>query len=356
MEIKLPGLHRTYMKRKGKVFGPYFYAWRGGPRLTAKFGTLAFVKQYEEVVAAREAVKVPKSVFQSVITAYKGSTEFTTLSGRTKADYLKHIKVIESKFRTLPLMAFKAANAQKTRGVFKKWRDDLHKKSLRQGDYAWTVLARICSVGKDRGLIDENPCKDGGRAYESNRQELIWSPDDERKFYASAPEHISLAVLLAVWTGQRQGDLLKMRWSKGEPGEPYCDGEYMYLRQSKGSEYVRVKIVGPLKVALTEAKSKATGPYILMTTRGKKWKSGFGSLFSKKKNAAGLGELTFHDLRGTAVTRLALAGATVLEIAAVTGHSMKHVEEILAAHYLGGKVALADQAMTKLERHWGKAA
>lgn len=95
---------------------------------------------------------------------------------------------------------------------------------------------------------------------------------------------------------------------------------------------------------------------MLTTTRGEKWKSGFGSLFSKKKKAAGLGELTFHDLRGTAVTRLALAGATVPEIAAVTGHSMSHVEEILTAHYLGGKVELADQAMIKLEEHWAGAA
>jgi integrase len=291
---------------------------------------------------------VPKGVFHSVITTYKGSTEFGILSDRTKADYLKHIKVIEQEFGTLPLSAFNTTNVKKTRGILKKWRDGLHQRSLRQGDYAWTVLARICSVGVDRGLIGENPCTKGGRKYKSNRQDLIWTPDDERKFYESAPAHISMAVLLAVWTGQRQGDLLKMRWTRGAPDEPYFDGTYVFLKQSKGKAHVRVKAVGPLKAALKEAQAKAVGPYMLMTTKGEKWKSGFGSLFSKKKKAAGLGELTFHDLRGTAVTRLALAGATVPEIAAVTGHSMKHVEEILAAHYLGGKVELADQAMIKL--------
>lgn len=356
MEIKLVGLHKTNMKRKGKVFGPYYYAWRGGPRIKSKYGTLAFIKEFEAAVAERNAAKIPKGVFHSVITTYKGSVEFGNLSDRTKADYLKHIKAIETKFGNLPLSAFKTINAKKTRGVFKKWRDELHQRSLRQGDYAWTVLARICSVGLDRGLIDENPCTKGGRKYQSNRQDLIWTADDERKFYESAPPHISMAVLLAIWTGQRQGDLLKMRWKKGPPKEPYFDGTYMYLKQSKGNAYVRVKVVGPLKAALKEAEANATSPYILTTTRGEQWKSGFGSLFSKKKKKAGLGELTFHDLRGTAITRLALAGATVLEIAAVTGHSMKHVEEILAAHYLGGKVELADQAMAKLERYWESAA
>jgi integrase len=30
--------------------------------------------------------------------------------------------------------------------------------------------------------------------------------------------------------------------------------------------------------------------------------------------------VTFHDLRGTAVTRLALMGCTEIQIAAITGH------------------------------------
>lgn len=44
--------------------------------------------------------------------------------------------------------------------------------------------------------------------------------------------------------------------------------------------------------------------------------------------------LTFHDLRGTAITKLARAGATVQEIASVTGHTLD-VSIILDRHYLG---------------------
>jgi integrase len=60
--------------------------------------------------------------------------------------------------------------------------------------------------------------------------------------------------------------------------------------------------------------------------------------------------LTFHDLRGSAVTRLALAGASVPEIAGVTGHSLKDVETILDRHYLGGRAVLAETAIRRLER------
>jgi hypothetical protein len=44
--------------------------------------------------------------------------------------------------------------------------------------------------------------------------------------------------------------------------------------------------------------------------------------------------VTFNDLRGTAVTRLALVGCTEAEIASITGHSLRDVRSILDAHYL----------------------
>ena len=59
--------------------------------------------------------------------------------------------------------------------------------------------------------------------------------------------------------------------------------------------------------------------------------------------------MTFHDLRGTAVTRLALAECTEAEIATITGHSLRSVRALLDAHYLNRDPALGDSAITKLE-------
>jgi integrase len=59
---------------------------------------------------------------------------------------------------------------------------------------------------------------------------------------------------------------------------------------------------------------------------------------------------TFHDIRGSAVTRLAEAGCEVPEIATITRHSLRDVEAILDAHYLGRTTKLAVSAVAKLER------
>jgi hypothetical protein len=60
--------------------------------------------------------------------------------------------------------------------------------------------------------------------------------------------------------------------------------------------------------------------------------------------------VTFHDLRGTAVTRLALAGCTEAEIATITGLSLRNVRAILDTHYLNRDPALAVNAIRKLEK------
>jgi hypothetical protein len=60
--------------------------------------------------------------------------------------------------------------------------------------------------------------------------------------------------------------------------------------------------------------------------------------------------VTFNDLRGTAVTRLAIAGCTEAEIVTITGHSLRDVRSILDAHYLSRDPALAESAIRKLEQ------
>ena len=148
-------------------------------------------------------------------------------------------------------------------------------------------------------------------------------------------------MMLALWTGQRQGDLLRLPWSD-------YDGRYIRLRQSKTKRRVVIPIGDPLRVLLDQTKQR--GPLILTTTRGKPWSSdGFRSSWSRATERTGIAGLTFHDLRGSAVVRLALADATVPQIATFTGHSLADVEAILDAHYLGRDIKLAEIAVMKLE-------
>jgi hypothetical protein len=76
----------------------------------------------------------------------------------------------------------------------------------------------------------------------------------------------------------------------------------------------------PLKALLDMTEHR--GSVILANTLGRPWTAdGFRSSRGKLSERAHIHDLTFHDLRGTAVVRLAIACATVPQIATFAGHS-----------------------------------
>jgi hypothetical protein len=92
-----------------------------------------------------------------------------------------------------------------------------------------------------------------------------------------------------------------------------------------------------------------TGAVILTTKTGRPWKPRyFKRQWEAASTAAGITDLHFHDLRGTAVTMLAEAGCTTPQIAAITGHLLKTVTAILDK-YLARTRALAGEAVIRFE-------
>ena len=70
----------------------------------------------------------------------------------------------------------------------------------------------------------------------------------------------------------------------------------------------------------------------LTSTDNEPWTAdGFRSTWRKACATAGIVGLTFQDLRVTAVTRIAVAGCTEAQIAAITGHRPRDVGAILDA-------------------------
>lgn len=337
MRVRLKGINSITKTLADGTRATYWYAWKGGPRLPGKPGDAEFIAAYNEAVASKK--KPTTGLLLSILRGFQASSDFLDLADRTRLDYVRQIKLIEAKFGDFPLSAM---DDRRTRGEFMEWRDKLALKSRRQADYAWVVLARVLSWALDRGHILANPCSKGGRLYHGTRADKVWTVDDEANFLAKAPGHLHLPLLLALWTGQRQGDLLRLAWTQ-------YDGSVIRLQQSKTGARVVVPVGAPLKAALDAIGGKE-GP-ILRNSDGAAWSpDGFRASWGKACDRAGIVGVTFNDLRGTAVTRLALAGCTEAEIATITGHSLRDVRSILDAHYLHRDPALAENAIRKLER------
>jgi integrase len=339
MFVRLKGINWTTKKLADGTVKEYAYLGRGRGAIPLKGerGSDELIASLGEALARKRTP--PQNVLSALIGKFEQSAEFTKkLAPRTQADYRKLFRLIDRDLGDFPLEALSDPAA---RGVFKDWRDKLAEQSLRQADAAWIALARVLSWALDRRKVPMNPCEKGGRLYNGTRADKVWTPEQEAAFLATASAPLRLAFLLALWTGQRQGDLLVLPWSA-------FDGTHIRLRQSKTGVSVIIPVAAPLKAAL-DATPRCSG-IILLSSDGRPWTShGFSSSWRKACKKAGVTDVTFNDLRGTFVTRAAIAGGTEPEIAAVTGHTLRGLRAILDTNYLHRDPALGENLFKKLE-------
>jgi hypothetical protein len=113
MRINAKGLHWTPVTLADGSKKTYWYAWRGGPRLTGEYGTPEFIASFNAAIATK--VAVPEGRLLSLLQGYQQSQDFLALRERTRVDYIKQIEKIEQKFADAPI---KALADPRTRGIF----------------------------------------------------------------------------------------------------------------------------------------------------------------------------------------------------------------------------------------------
>jgi integrase len=183
--------------------------------------------------------------------------------------------------------------------------------------FAWAIR---------REWIEHNPAQ-GGTEGLTRGHLRAWTTLEADTAIDLLPEHLRRVVVLALYTGQRRGDLCTLRWSA-------YDGHAIRLTQEKTAEPVVIPCHAALK---SELDAWRQGPIvgiaeatILTDARGKPWKP---NLLSHYLPAAlvriGLSnELNVHGLRKLAATNLAEAACTAHEIAAITGHKTLAMVEL----------------------------
>lgn len=304
-------------------------------------GSPAFMRAYNAAIDAPRKARTTGTM-QSLINAYQKSAEWGRLAARTRKDYIAAIAKIEAKYASYPI---EVLEDPKIRPRFLAWRDDMAKSSPRQADAVFGVLRIVLEWARDRGLIGLNHALRPKKVYKADRSEKLWLPPHIKALRAVAPADVLLAFELALGTGQRKGDLLKLGWSS-------YDGERLKFRQGKRKRLVDMPVTRDLKARLDATPRAAT---TILTNEGKPWhvnKTGGCSTFDHAwRDAvldADLDGLHFHDIRGTTCTKLAEAGATPSEIAAMLGWTVSTVNRMLDA-YQAMTASLSNSAVAKLE-------
>lgn len=252
-----------------------------------------------------------------LIWRYQQSPEFRRLAARTQDDYREQLGRIGRSFGREPLAAFDDKLAAQR--IF-AWRDR-RAASPRRADYGVQVLKALLGWAAGRGLVERNRAAGIPPLYRSDRRYKVWREDDVEAFLAVAPDNLGLALIMALETGQRQSDLLNLRWSD-------IDDDVIGLRQAKTRQDVAVPITARLAGALGDAPRPS--PFILVRQDGQPWSSdgGFRNAWRFYCRKARISDLTFHDLRGTFVTRRLADGWSLQEVAFCTGHAFRNLSSL----------------------------
>lgn len=348
MRVRLRGVYKSEKKARDGSKRTYWFL-RGVGAINplpgdedAPFwpGQPAFMRAYNAVIDAPRQARV-LGTLQSVTDRYQRSQAYVALSVRTKSDYDKALIKIAGKFGSYPL---EVIDDLKIRVRFLEWRDAMAKASPRQADAVIAVLRVLLAWVRDRGLLTHNHITRPKKVYKADRADKLWLPPDIEAMRAVASPEIRLAFELALATGQRKGFLLALTWAD-------YDGQRIRRRQTKSKRQIDMPITRGMKAILDAQPRDAR---TILTRNGKPWGSvNFDHHWRAAVVAAGRDGLHFHDLRGTACTMLAQAGATHSEIAAILGWRASTVARMLDV-YQSMTASLSDSAIAKLEAHDAK--
>ena len=265
-----------------------------------------------------------------LICRYKASPEFKRLKESTRSGYNIYLALLERAVAKTTVVGIDARWLYEVR--------DAMADTPRAADMMLSVLSVLLNFSIARGWRSDNPARHvkklrGSKSYQP------WPESAIERFRAGANPRMVWAVELAIYTGQRQGDVLAMQWRHIERG-------LISVAQKKTGERLLIPIRGELATVL-EAIPRV-GTNIVHREDGRSYtRSGFSSIFQREKRRLGLGGLQFHGLRHTAAVRLAEAGATDREMMAILGHRTA----AMVTRYTRGaeQKMLAQAAIVKLE-------
>ncbi len=150
------------------------------------------------------------------------------------------------------------------------------------------------------GWRKDNPCLQQGKSLKLRVGEWLPWPDEAlEQFWRRAQRELVMASFLAVFTGLRGQDQIRLRWTD-------YDGTTLAIIPAKTKFSTRVRLVLPVHPVLKALLDPLprTAETILTGPNGKTWvELTFHSAVSDAVRTAGLSGLVWHGLRKTAAGR-----------------------------------------------------
>ena len=320
----------------------YSYYRRAGSefRIEAEPGTKEWFDKYLEIHSRFENVNVrqrprPGSLAAAII-AYKESDRFAALAESTRSRYGYRLSALTEKLGDVPIVDF-------TRRSVVQLQARIAKKKPRDAIEIVKLLNQVFENACDLGELTVNPAKEVRKpaGYKAKQFEA-WTDDQIKVFLAGARPVWRRALTVALYTGLRRGDLVKLTRGHIKDG-------WIVVDIGKTGGATEIPIHSDLQAEL-DLEMPSASLMLIPTARGTEmYKDSLSHGLQKECKRLGIvPNPPLHGLRRSAIIRLLQAGCTREEVMAITDQS-----ESMVKHYAGQahKRILAENAILKLEDH-----
>lgn len=320
------------------VKGRYWRFRRGELKasLPGQPGDPAFHARYSELVALSEN-KTPEpdeTRLSWLVEEYRNSAEFHALRPLTQLDYGKVLTTVEAELGAEPFALISPK-------MIKAVRDDLAKLTPRKAHKVKALVSLLYTwaQGNDHVPLGFNPAAPIRKLKGRAKAYRAWSEPEILVALGTAPAWLKTPLLLALYTGQRREDIVRMEWDDFQ-------GSIIRVRQSKTGEPLDLACHKALRSHLSAIKTAFGGP-ICRTARGRPFTANSLSQALRRFIAETKcipADRGIHGLRYSAAARLDAAGCSVTEAVAVMGHRTYQ----MALKYMDQRRA-SEAAMAKQE-------
>jgi integrase len=337
MKVILPYIQQ-YRDRHGKLRRYFRRSDMVKVRLRGEPGSAEFIADYNAALGGhaieRQPIGFARSTPGSVtaaIAAYYQDSAFLTMAPSTRAARRQILERFRAADGDKPLAQMQRTHIARKLGAMKPFAARNWLKALR-GLMQFAVAT---------GLRQDDPTT-GFKPVRVRAGTIhTWTEDEiaifERHYAVGTKERLALALL--VYTAARRGDVVAF-------GPQLIRRGRLYYRQRKTGRALSI----PLHPRLAEVLAATGTPHLsfLLTPAGMPYTAaGFGNWFRKVCDGAGLPHCSAHGLRKAQARRLAEAGCSAHEIAAITGH--KTLAEVQRYADAADQGRLADAAISRTQ-------
>ncbi|MBA3752660.1 MAG: hypothetical protein H0X01_00595 [Nitrospira sp.] len=287
------------------------------------------------VVKALQDGPKPTGGIGQMIDAYQDSPHYKGLADSTRREYGRYLDELRS-----ALASYNPDDLQPKDVA--EFRDTMGDTPAKANAYI-RAIAALYSWGRERGFAKYNPADDITKLKIGEHPPWpIWAWETATTLFR---EEIRLACFLGRYTGQRLGDVLRMRLTDIGP-----DG--LYVRQQKGKKELTVPLHYLLLPIIADCRRRGK-IYLVSRNDGSpftvdQFHAMWGREMARSQELMNIrtAGLSFHGLRKTLVVSGAESDLTGHQIGSITGQTIQTVQ-----HYSKGasQKRLAKEGMRKLE-------